>query len=82
MEKRRLLELALKSLAEERARIDAEIAQIQSQLKPAKTRKRKTVRKKTGRKLTAAQRKKLSQQMKKNWKQRKAAQKVAESKSK
>jgi len=67
MEKQRILKLALQSLEQEKARIETEITQIRSQLKP-------TAKKRTGRRVTAKRKKEASARMKRYWKARKAAQ--------
>lgn len=69
MQTTRLVELALKGLEAERARIDREIAELKMQgsPKPAARTQRRT------RRLTAAGRKKLSDMMKARWAERRKA---------
>jgi hypothetical protein len=68
------MELALKGLEAERARIDSEMTDLQKQLddrSPTRTRERQTTtapRKRSN--LTAAGRKKLSDMMKRRWAER------------
>lgn len=66
---RRILELALKGLEAERARVDEEIAEIRVRLEgSAQPAAKKTARKKRRRrKMSAAQRKAISERMKKTW---------------
>ena len=70
MQTTRLVELALKGLEAERARIDREIAELMTQgsPKPAAARTQRRTRR-----LTAAGRKKLSDMMKARWAERRKA---------
>ena len=85
---KRLLELALKGLEAERQRIDEEIADIQKQIRADGQGSRNQIRPqpqtnpepqsagrpvRTGSRLTAAGRKKLSDQMKRRWAAKKRA---------
>ena len=79
LNRRRLLELAAERLEAERQRIDEEIAEIRTELESEKTTPRpktkaetKTpTRKRTSRKLSAKERKAVSDRMKKYWAERK-----------
>ena len=79
--RRRLLELAAENLEAERQRIDEEIAEIRAELESAKvapTRETKTKTpkpKRRSRKLSAKERKAVSDRMKKYWAERKKKEK-------
>lgn len=79
--RKRLLELALDRLESERARINRELEAIQSEVKGGRGRAARTATKaprKRGRgKMSAAERKAVSERMKKYWSQRKRAEKAA-----
>ena len=75
--RRRLLELATERLEAERKRIDEELAEIRAELKVEKTRsktKTKSRKRKTP-KLSAKERKAVSDRMKKYWAERKKKEK-------
>ena len=78
VERKRLLELALPRLRAERDRIEKEIEEIQAELKglnkPAKQARPKK-RKSGARRVTAQQKKAVSERMKKYWVDRKKAEK-------
>ena len=71
MQTTRLVELALKGLEAERARIDREIAELMMQGSPKPAAAARTQRR--ARRLTAAGRKKLSDMMKARWAERRKA---------
>ena len=81
IERKRLLELALERLERERARVNQELEAIQAELKGGKGRTSRTAKKapaKRGRRtMSAAERKAVSERMKKYWSQRKKAEKAA-----
>ena len=72
MQTSRLVELALKGLEAERARIDREIAELRMQGKATPAGRTRTARRRTHR-LTAAGRKRLSDMMKARWAERRKA---------
>ena len=65
----RLIELAIEALESKKAAIDAEIAQLREDLRPARRRRPVRAAKKAGRRprMSAAARKALSERMKARW---------------
>jgi hypothetical protein len=70
---RRILELALKGLEAERARINTELAEILARLGRSAATSKKVTRKKRRRKMSTAQRQAISKKMKAAWARRKEA---------
>ena len=79
--RRRLLELAAERLEAERLRIDEELVEVQAELESekstprTKTKTKTPTRKRRSRKLSATERKVISDRMKKYWAERKKKEK-------
>jgi len=82
--RRRLLELAAEGLETERQRIDEELAEVKAELElektTPKTKTKTPTRKRRSRKLSAKERKAISDRMKKYWAEKKKEKQKAKGK--